>query len=37
MTDLRDDADRIIHKNFPDSIYFKGGPKRDVPWWKLWD
>ncbi|MCX7153901.1 MAG: outer membrane protein assembly factor BamD [Proteobacteria bacterium] len=37
MTDLRDDADRIIHQNFPKSIYFTGGPKRDVPWWKLWD
>jgi outer membrane protein assembly factor BamD len=37
MTDLRDDADRVIHKNFPNSVWFKGGPKRDVPWWKLWD
>jgi len=37
MTDLRDDADRVIKKNFPNSVYFKGGPKRDVPWWKLWD
>src|SRR5476649_1299829 len=25
MADLRDDADRIMHKNFPKSAYFKGG------------
>jgi outer membrane protein assembly factor BamD len=37
MIDLRDDAERVIKKNFPNSVYFKGGPKRDVPWWKLWD
>lgn len=37
MTDLRDDADRVIHKNFPNSVWFKGGPQRNVPWWKLWD
>ena len=37
MTDLRDAADRVMHKNFPDSPYFKGGVKKDVPWWRLWD
>jgi outer membrane protein assembly factor BamD len=37
MTDLRDAADRVMRKNFPQSKYFtgKGGP--NVPWWKLWD
>ena len=38
MTELRDDADRVMQKNFPDSPYFKpGGRKPDVPWWRLWD
>jgi outer membrane protein assembly factor BamD len=36
MTDLRDDADRVMRKNFPDSKYLKGYT-RSVPWWKLWD
>ena len=38
MADLRDAADRVMQKNFPNSKYLKpGGFKRDVPWWKLWD
>ena len=38
MTDLRDAADRVMRKNFPDSAYLKrGGVKKDVPWWRLWD
>ncbi len=36
MTDLRDDADRVLRKNFPDSVYYAGGPKDDRPWWQLW-
>jgi outer membrane protein assembly factor BamD len=36
MTDLRDDADRVMRKNFPDSKYLKGYT-RSAPWWKLWD
>ena len=36
MTDLRDDADRVMHKNFPDSAYFKGAPGKKDPWWMLW-
>ena len=36
MTDLRDDADRVMHKNFPDSLYFKGGVGKKDPWWMLW-
>ncbi len=37
MTDLRDAADRVMRKNFPESRYLtgKGGPS--APWWKLWD
>jgi outer membrane protein assembly factor BamD len=39
MDELRDAADRVMHKNFPDSAYLKAGGKRrpDVPWWRLWD
>ncbi len=38
MTDLRDAADRVMRKNFPESRYLTGkGPDRKVPWWKLWD
>ncbi|PKO55688.1 MAG: outer membrane protein assembly factor BamD [Betaproteobacteria bacterium HGW-Betaproteobacteria-21] len=36
MNDLRDDADRVLRKNFPDSVYFAGGPKDNRPWWQLW-
>jgi outer membrane protein assembly factor BamD len=37
MIDLRDAADRVMRKNFPESRYLTGKPARDVPWWKLWD
>jgi outer membrane protein assembly factor BamD len=38
MTELRDAADRVMQKNFPESAYLKpGGRKADVPWWRLWD
>lgn len=38
MNELRDAADRVMQKNFPDSAYLKpGGRKPDVPWWRLWD
>ncbi len=37
MTDLRDAADRVMRKNFPQSRYLTGKVVRDVPWWKLWD
>ena len=36
MADLRDDADRVMHKNFPDSAYFKGTAGKKDPWWMLW-
>jgi len=38
MTELRDAADRVMQKNFPNSVYLKGGPRKsNVPWWRLWD
>jgi outer membrane protein assembly factor BamD len=36
LPDLRDDAERVLRKNYPDSVFFKGGPDRDDPWWKIW-
>ncbi len=36
MVALRDDAERVMKKNFPDSVYLKGGPRKDVPWWQIW-
>lgn len=35
MKDLRDDAERVMRKNFPGSAYLAQGFQRD-PWWKLW-
>jgi outer membrane protein assembly factor BamD len=38
MTELRDAADRVMQKNFPNSAYLKpGGKPRNVPWWRIWD
>ena len=36
MNDLRDDAERVMRKNFPNSRYFQEGLERKLPWWKLW-
>lgn len=36
MNDLRDDAERVMRKNFPNSDYYKRGLNKEVPWWKLW-
>ncbi|MFB0935818.1 MAG: outer membrane protein assembly factor BamD [Propionivibrio sp.] len=36
MNDLRDDAERVMRKNFPDSVYYTRGLDRKEPWWKLW-
>jgi outer membrane protein assembly factor BamD len=37
LTKLRDDANRIMHENFPHSPWYKKGytGKKD-PWWMLW-
>ena len=36
MSDMRDDSERIMRKNFPNSVYYTRGLEREVPWWKLW-
>ena len=37
MQDLRNDAERVMLKNFPDSKYLKGNVGRDAPWWQIWN
>jgi outer membrane protein assembly factor BamD len=37
MKDLRDDAERVMLKNFPNSPYLKGRGGRNVPWWQIWN
>jgi len=38
LTDLRNDAERVLMKNFPNSPYLKGDPRRSkVPWWQIWN
>lgn len=36
LTDLRDDAERVMRKNYPQSLYYVRGLERTQPWWKLW-
>jgi len=36
MNDLRDDSERVMRKNFPNSAYYTRGLERQEPWWKLW-
>ena len=37
LTDLRDDADRVLKANYPDSRFMREGiRKRDTPWWVFW-
>lgn len=38
LTDLRDSADQVLMKNFPNTDLLKpGGRKKKVPWWRIWD
>ncbi|RYF75404.1 MAG: outer membrane protein assembly factor BamD [Comamonadaceae bacterium] len=37
MNDLRDDAQRVLSQNYPQSVYMTRGFKgKDDPWWKMW-
>lgn len=36
MADLRNDAERVMRKNFPDSPYYRGIAEKTSPWWRLW-
>jgi outer membrane protein assembly factor BamD len=38
MKDLRDDAERVLLKNFPETDFLKAaGHKKRIPWWRIWD
>jgi len=36
MDDLRDGAERVMRKNFPDSAHLTRGPGQKRRWWRLW-
>lgn len=36
LNDLRDDAERVMRTNYPNSDYYQRGLDRREPWWKLW-
>lgn len=38
MADLRDDARRVLTRNYPQSVYSQAEVlnRRDRPWWRLW-
>ena len=36
LSQLRDDARRVLDKNFPGSQYASAGSKNKNPWWKIW-
>jgi outer membrane protein assembly factor BamD len=33
LNQLRDDTKRVLEKNFPNSVFFRGGPTKDSHWW----
>lgn len=37
MNDLRDDAERVLKRNYPNSPYLKGTSKAGSPWWQIWN
>ncbi|MDB5727515.1 MAG: outer membrane protein assembly factor BamD [Noviherbaspirillum sp.] len=36
LPQLRDDAERVLNQNFPNSVYYRGGPAKNNAWWKFW-
>jgi outer membrane protein assembly factor BamD len=37
LTALRDDAERVMKKNFPESKYLKGAGSKGTAWWRIWN
>ncbi len=37
INDLRDDALRVLQKNFPNSKYVSGNFDKSKPWWRFWE
>ncbi|MBI1890723.1 MAG: outer membrane protein assembly factor BamD [Burkholderiales bacterium] len=36
LNQLRDDAEKVLRANYPNSDFFRGGRAKSGPWWKLW-
>ena len=36
LKELRDDAERVLRTNYPNSDFFRGGRAKKDPWWKFW-
>ena len=37
LPQLRDDAERVLRQNYPDSDFLRGGLReRSKPWWQVW-
>ncbi len=36
LTQLRDDARRVLDKNFPSSVYASGNESKRKRWWQIW-
>jgi outer membrane protein assembly factor BamD len=37
LAELRDDADRVLHRNYPDTALYRVGiGAKKTPWWQLW-
>jgi outer membrane protein assembly factor BamD len=36
LTQLRDDARRVLDKNFPSSVYASGNTAKRKAWWQIW-
>ncbi len=36
MKELRDDAERVLKQNFPNSHFYADGIERKTAWWQLW-
>ena len=37
MADLRNDAERVMKANFPNSKYLSGKVVKNTPWWQIWN
>ena len=38
LNELRDDADRVLHRNYPNTTLYQDGigAKKNTPWWQVW-
>jgi outer membrane protein assembly factor BamD len=36
LHDLRDDTERVLRLNYPNSAYLSGGRRIEKSWWRIW-